>query len=833
MKPSTRRWLILLGIPLFLVVAGIVALKLILTGDRLRAMILPEVEASLGRPVSVGDVSLRILPSLGITLDSLRIMNPPTGRFSGTPLLLLERGVVEVALMPLLKGSVEVTTLNLDRPKIWLEVDSAGNANYALAEAPAADAGPADTATPAFSGRISLPEVSVVDGVVEYADRSTQSAMGLEDIDLSMSASVPEGGARIEARIVGTAGGFRYGSPEAPLIRNLPLGVEQQIVYYRDEDSIALGNGTITLRRMQLSTSGSVARASADQYYDLNISGDRLTIADLLSLVPPEYLKQADGMDASGDVQAAMHILGTVTDSTLPAVTGNVRVSSGTIRYTQLPKAITDIALYASFERSDAKEEFVMDRFSARLGSNPIDARVKVVDFDDPAVTLSAKGSLNLSELPQYYPLEQGTEVSGLLTADVNIAGKAAVPKTMRASGTMTLRGVTVKTPATARPLENLEGTLVFTNDRLEGRKFSMALGKSDLALDFRMDNYLALAMPEASAGRPRITGSLVSTHLYAADIMEKPAPASQGGGGGTSPRGASKPGSLPDLDADLSARIGTLTMEQMVLNDVTASVQMRDGVLILRSLAAKAFDGSVTTTGTIRMADPAKPEFDLSLDMSRMSANTLLGTFTSFSNRLFGDLSMKASMSGALDDTMGLVPSTVNGSGTVSIQTGRLAGFKVNKAISDLLRLPDLEEVKFKDWSNSFTVAAGRLQLKDLVIASGDADYVVNGSQGIDGSLDYGVMVVLSSDLSSKVSLPGLAGEAVQVLKNPDGRLPLNLKVTGATTSPKVSLDTAELERRLRDKAMEKVEGEAKKLQDDVQKKASDLIKDLFKKKK
>jgi uncharacterized protein involved in outer membrane biogenesis len=152
---------------------------------------------------------------------------------------------------------------------------------------------------------------------------------------------------------------------------------------------------------------------------------------------------------------------------------------------------------------------------------------------------------------------------------------------------------------------------------------------------------------------------------------MEKPAPASQGGGGGTSPRGASKPGSLPDLDADLSARIGTLTMEQMVLNDVTASIQMRDGVLILRSLAAKAFDGSVTTTGTIRMTDPAKPEFDLSLDMSRMSANTLLGTFTSFSNRLFGDLSMKASMSGALDDTMGLVPSTVNGSGTVSIQTG------------------------------------------------------------------------------------------------------------------------------------------------------------------
>jgi hypothetical protein len=92
---------------------------------------------------------------------------------------------------------------------------------------------------------------------------------------------------------------------------------------------------------------------------------------------------------------------------------------------------------------------------------------------------------------------------------------------------------------------------------------------------------------------------------------------------------------------------------------------------------------------------------------------------------------------------------------------------------------------------------------------------------------------MLLSSGLSSRVALPGLAGEAVQALKSPDGRLPLNLNVTGTTDAPKVALDTAELERRLQDKAKERVAGEAKKLQDDLQKKASDLIKDMFKKKK
>ena len=77
---------------------------------------------------------------------------------------------------------------------------------------------------------------------------------------------------------------------------------------------------------------------------------------------------------------------------------------------------------------SDVREEFVIDRFSARMGSNPIDMRLKVVGFDDPSIALNAKGSLNLSELSQYYPIEPGTKVSGILAADVDLAGKVAAP---------------------------------------------------------------------------------------------------------------------------------------------------------------------------------------------------------------------------------------------------------------------------------------------------------------------------------------------------------------------------------------------------------------------
>ena len=68
MTRSTRRWLLILGIPLLLIVGGTVALKLILTGDRLRGMILPGWRLPSEGPFPSVDVSLSLFPSLAIRL---------------------------------------------------------------------------------------------------------------------------------------------------------------------------------------------------------------------------------------------------------------------------------------------------------------------------------------------------------------------------------------------------------------------------------------------------------------------------------------------------------------------------------------------------------------------------------------------------------------------------------------------------------------------------------------------------------------------------------------------------------------------------------------------
>jgi hypothetical protein len=156
----------------------------------------------------------------------------------------------------------------------------------------------------------------------------------------------------------------------------------------------------------------------------------------------------------------------------------------------------------------------------------------------------------------------------------------------------------------------------------------------------------------------------------------------------------------------------------------------------------------------------------------------------------------------------------------------------KVNQTIATLLKLPDLETINFKDWANSFTIENGRIIIKDLKIHALDADYTVNGSQGLDGSLDYTMTMLLSQATSGKVNIPGFIGQAADLFKDQTGRLKLDFAVGGTSDDPKVSLDTKAAQQKAEELAKQKVANEAKKVQESIQKKAEDALKGLFKRK-
>lgn len=835
MSKKAKTWLIVIAVPVMLVVGAVLALKLSFTGERLKAWVLPRIEAAVGRKVEIADIGLSVFPTIALDVRGLTIANKPG--FANAPLLNVERILLNVKLWPLLDKRVEVSSLLVERPRVLLETAADGTTNYA--EKRAQGAQPEPSAGTGSMAAVLLPDVRIVNGFIDMIDYRGNSRQTLEGFDeqASVSFNSSTNQAVIETRTAIEK--YSYGSLSTPLITDWRINADATIVFDVAKRTATITNSNGTLNAIPFSISGTID-IQEKPLFDLTIAANDVNVAQLLHLTPKAYVEKIKGVQGNGMVQATVFVKGVYDSETLalPDISGTIRTTNATMQFPNIPKPITNIGLVSDFVRGKTQQEFHIRTLTASLGQNPLSLTMDIVNFDDPTLNMTLNASLQLGEVKDYYPLEPGTQLSGTLKANVSITGKVKKPDAMKSSGSVACSNVTISTATSTTPIKHLSGNLTFNNQILESRRLSMMIGTSDLTIAFTVRNYLSM-MASAAKGSPKATANvtLTSNYLSTADIMGEESPkASSPAAGVPQPRSAKAAMPLPNVEMDVTASIGTLSMKRLELKNVRGMMKIADGVISLQNLTTSVFDGIAAAKGTIDMQRPERPIFSLDLDLKKLKAHSALSTFTSFGQRLFGDMDMHIKISGALNDTLGLVPQALNAHGTVALQNGKLTGVKVNQQIAGMLNLPDLQEIAFKDWSNSFTIKDGRVSIPELKITALGADYTIQGSHGLDGTLDFTMGMLLSEAASSKVTIPGFAGEALNALKEPNGRLKLEFLVGGTTDNPNVRLDANALKARAAAFARSKLDAEKEKLQqklqDDLKKKGEELLKGLIKKK-
>ncbi len=843
LSKRTKTLLIVLAIPVVVLVGATVALKLYFTSERLKALVVPRIEEAVGTQVAIEDIRLSILPTIALDVRGLSIASKPG--FTEQPLLAVDRLLLDVKLWPLFNKRVEISSLLVERPRVTLETNEDGSTNYAQRK-PAGTPQPA-TGAPESSpmAAVLLPDFRIVNGfidMIDHRDNSRQILEGLHE-QASVNFNPATNQARIESKTA--IDRYSYGSISTPLITDWRITADATILFHVEKRLASIEKGTGYLNAIPFDITGTIDMKDKP-LMDLRIEAKDVNVAQLLHLTPKAYVEKIKGVQGNGLVQATIVVQG-VYDSdtrTLPDVSGTISTTNATIHFPNIPKPITNINLVADVVRGKTKQEFHIRKLTASLGQNPVSLSMGVVHFDDPTVTLTMTASLNLNEVQDYYPLEAGTVLSGRLKGDVNINGNVNKPDALRASGSVEFNDVTIATASSTNPVRNMNGVIAFNNQVLESKKLSMMIGRSDLALSFSVRNYLSMMSDKKDAPKATASASLTSNQLFTADIMGE-----NGKNTGTSRQPAAREQRgkaampLPNIDMTIAAHIGTLTTQKLEMKNVRGTMRIANGIISMDHLTMTMFDGSVVSTGSINLQNPERPTFKLDLAMNSVQANSALSTFTSFGQRLFGDLNMSMDISGALNDTLGLIPQSLNATGKVNVNNGKLTGVKVNQQIAGMLNLPDLAEITFKDWANAFTIKDGRVTIPELRISALGADYTLTGTHGLDGTMNFSLAMLLSEAASAKVTVPGFAGEAVHALKEPNGRLKLNFLVGGTTDNPKVQLDAHALQTRVAEFAQKKLDAEKQKLQqkldqeakkkaDELKSKGEELLKGLIRKK-
>ncbi len=159
---------------IFTVILGIIALVMILPGEKIAGIAADQVKSMTGRDlVFEGDVGISWYPTIGISTGKVTFSNAPWS--ANGPMFSAERATIGVDVMAALGGDIRIKKIELIAPDVLLETNTDGAANWDILPTSEEAAEP----TTSSSGSIALENMVIRDARLRYM------AAGQSPVDIS------------------------------------------------------------------------------------------------------------------------------------------------------------------------------------------------------------------------------------------------------------------------------------------------------------------------------------------------------------------------------------------------------------------------------------------------------------------------------------------------------------------------------------------------------------------------------------------------------------------------------------------------------------------------
>jgi hypothetical protein len=536
---------------------------------------------------------------------------------------------------------------------------------------------------------------------------------------------------------------------------------------------------------------------------DLNFRTDDLHLKDLLSAIPRELLPQADDLVGAGRLHLVADYRGPARLTRTADLEGKLTMTDIELAHEAF-KGKLEMRL-AEINFSETNLTFFTD--DAELAGEPMTLKVIVDNIPDPSLSAEADIDLNLSAVRQF--LDPGDEVSGRLKLQATAYGKLRQPESMSLLGSLKVKDLEYYSKDLGYPVEDVDAEFEFVGKDLRIGLLQADVGESDIAATGEIRNltpYL-FAYTETET-KPLYRGKVTSDYLNIDELMgEEEVPGDTGAG---------VPDTalffLPDFDAEGTFLIRSGIYSLVAFEDATGKFELTDYVLHIDSVKADVYDGDAVGSAVVDIENLEQPEFQVDYSASGIEINSFLSRFTGFQDHLFGEIDMTGTFSGKGSEIEDVLP-TLAARGTCNMRKGKLVNFELVKKLADPLGFKTADEEKLEDLSGSFRVTDGRVFFDDLGLTSSLGDWMLSGSVGFDGSLDYKGTVALSSDAARHLDF---LGDLRSLFQDRSGKIVLPFTLTGPYAAPKVAIDTSPA----RENVDNKLKDEGRKLLDKLFKK-------------
>ncbi|MHA8100657.1 AsmA family protein [Aquirufa nivalisilvae] len=757
----------IVGIVLFFILAAM-GISMMYKND-IKELITQTANEKLQAHFQFEDASISLLshfPSLSIEVENSSIIGK--NEFKNDTLAQIPKLSVQIApLAYLLNKKIEIQDVSIEQAQFNLIILPDGKMNWDIYQAAPSEA-PQKKSDQNMS--ISLDHYQLIDSKIHYNDQMRGFATQLIQVNHEGSGDFSKDIFTLNTSTEVEKLSFEFlgktylsevkGKLEAPIEMNF------------SKMEFAFKNNDLFLNELPIHFDAWVAMPDTSINMDIKFHALKSPLKDFLSLIPLLYQNSFQDLQASGDFALSGYAKGKMNGSSMPSFGMDLRISKGAFRYAKVPVGVKQLELDLQIDNPDGiPDHTVIDlkKFQLYMNNQPLQANLFLkTPLSNLYIKTSLKGVLNLGEIAKIIP-QKNTQMSGTIQSDIQLDGYVQAFKQAqgKASGYFNAYQIQYNNTETQQKISIKNASATINPKSLVISTLVGNVANTEFSASGSLQNYVQYFLKnDKITGNLTLESPLVDLNPW---MKIRDGNATMNSRSSTSASTASSADlQIPkNVDFTIQSNIDKLLFKDLVISQAKGKIHLADQVITMDDLSFQLANASWKSTGTFSKKDHQNPSVKWAFniqDLNMQEAHhyfSLVQKLAPIAAAAQGKVDVDFTYSGELNPDLSPNIMSTNAVGNMDLVDFSLKNSTSFNQLLSLTQWNQLKNLELKPTHLNFQISQGRLQFKPFEVQTNLTKFQVNGSNGLDQSLEYNIL----TDIPAKTLQSGVAASLNQQL--------------------------------------------------------------------
>ena len=781
-------------VALLLIVVTAIALtvfiKIYVTPEKVKGLIISLAEESLNRKVSIGEIDINVLKGIGVK-DF--VIKESDGK---TDFLKCKDFVLKFKLMPLLSKRVIIDKLKIVSPSIRIERNKEGKYNFEdigkKEVSKEADEAKGDEVTEESLISLRVRKVSILDAKFSLTDlrKELPDFKSTTNIDINME--IPDGQELFaEGSVDIKLDEAVLRKPDMKEIRNIVSKIKFALYINMESEEVRIDKADIEFQKISASVKGGLKKFSTSPEIDISVNLTKVNTADIQELAA--LVTDLKNINLSGSVTADVKLKGNIDKPDTLLVRSNLIMDKVGVKYKDI-----SLNLDGSLELDLKSDNLRIDRADLEVEGVPISikgdiSKLKTSPLLDIALNLPpAKAEKIQSLLAQFIQVE-GLKLSGTMGADIKLKGPSGKLESMKAKGNITLS----KLGVSYNGIDALLDGKVKIDEKIISIDLTGSSGRNSARLTGSVGNYFKNQVIDLNVSSKK----LYLDELVPAEKKSAPQPSEVAGESEkmATPAKEAEPLKLK-LQAKGEVRIDSAVYKGMNMTDFYMKYLFKDNKLVISKMTAKAGKGKFSLNSRVDLSTPGY-KYDLTTKVDSLNADEVVNAFfPKAKDKVFGIITTNMKLSGK-----GSLPRSIKrnlvADADFNIKDGKIKDAELTRKLSLFMNVSELETINFTKAGGTVKINRG-IAVLNSIFKSDDLAMDPKGEIGLNETLDLAFDLKLSPRLTDKA----ITSKIGKYMKDERGWGTIPILVTGTFSDPEYGPDLAKVGKKVIERKINKL---------------------------